>query len=67
MPRKEALIYQELKKLGTMKLLDKIDKFYIEAQEAEENYKAMGANREEHQEKMLAFIRKKMDEAKKRK
>ena len=50
-----------------MKLLDKIDKFYIEAQETEENYKAMGAKREEHQEKMLAFIHKKMDEQKKRK
>ena len=50
-----------------MKLLDKIEKFYIEAQEAEENYKAMGADREEHQEKMLAFIKKKLDESKKRK
>ena len=50
-----------------MKLLDKIDKFYIEAQEAEENYEAMGADRKEHQEKMLEFIRKKMDEQKKRK
>lgn len=48
-----------------MKLLDKIEIFSIEAQEAEENYKAMGADREEHQEKMLAFIHKIMDEAKK--
>ena len=53
--------------IKNMKLLDKIDKFYIEAQEAEENYKAMGADREAHQEKMLTFIRKKMDEQKKRK
>jgi len=50
-----------------MKLLDKIEKFYIEAQEAEENYKAMGADREKHQEKMLNFIKKKMDEAKQKK
>ena len=50
-----------------MKLLDKIDKFYAESKTAEENYKAMGANREGHQEKMLTFIHKKMDEAKKRK
>lgn len=46
-----------------MKLLDKIDKFYAEAQEAEENYNAMGADREAHQEKMLAFIHQKMNEA----
>ena len=50
-----------------MKLLDKIEKFDIEAQEAEENYKAMGANREEHQKRMLAFIHKKMDEQKRKK
>lgn len=47
-----------------MKLLDKIDKFYAEAQEAEENYKAMGADRDEHQKRMLEFIHKKMDERK---
>lgn len=50
-----------------MKLLDKIDKFAIEAKEAEDNYKAMGADREEHQQKMLDFIHQKMEEAKKRK
>ncbi len=44
-----------------MKLLDKIDKFYAESKTAEENYKAMGADREEHQKKMLEFIHKKMD------
>jgi len=48
-----------------MKLLDKIEKFNIEAQEAEENYKAMGADREEHQKKMLAFIKNKMKESRK--
>lgn len=48
-----------------MKLLDKIEKFDVEARTAEENYKAMGADREEHQKKMLEFIHKKMDEAKK--
>lgn len=48
-----------------MKLLDKIDKFAIEAKEAEENYKAMGAEREEHQQKMLEFINKKMKESRK--
>ena len=50
-----------------MKLLDKIEKFDIEAKQAEENYKAMGADREAHQKRMLAFIHKKMDEQKKRK
>lgn len=48
-----------------MKLLDKIEKFNIEAKRAEENYKAMGANREEHQKRMMDFIHKKMAEAKK--
>lgn len=47
-----------------MKLLDKIEKFNIEAQRAEENYKAMGANREEHQKRMLDFIHKKLEEVK---
>lgn len=46
-----------------MKLLDKIEKFEIEAKEAEENYKAMGADREEHQKRMLAFIKNKLDKA----
>jgi hypothetical protein len=57
----------ELKKTTIMKLLDKIEKFDIEAKQAEENYKAMGADREAHQKRMLAFIHKKMDEQKKRK
>ncbi len=48
-----------------MKLLDKIDKFAIEAKEAEENYQAMGADREKHQQKMLEFINKKMKESRK--
>lgn len=50
-----------------MKLLDKIEKFNIEAQEAEENYKAMGADREEHQKRMLELIHKKMEEQKAKK
>ena len=45
-----------------MKLLDKIEKFDTEAKKAEENYKAMGADREEHQKKMLEFIHKKLEE-----
>lgn len=47
-----------------MKLLDKIEKFDIEARTAEENYKALGADRTEHQAKMLDFIHKKLEEAK---
>lgn len=50
-----------------MKLLDKIEKFDAETKKAEENYKAMGADREEHQKKMLDFIHQKMEEAKKKK
>lgn len=49
-----------------MKLLDKIEKFDVESKKAVENYKAMGADREEHQKKMLEFIHKKMDERKKK-
>ena len=49
-----------------MKLLDKIEKFYAESKTAEENYREMGADREEHQKKMLDFIHKKMEEAKKK-
>ncbi len=45
-----------------MKLLDKIEKFNIEAKEAEENYKSFGTTREEHQDKMLRFINKKLEE-----
>ena len=50
-----------------MKLLDKIEKFDAEAKKAEENYKAMGADREQHQKRMLEFIHKKLEEAQKRK
>ena len=50
-----------------MKLLDKIEKFNIEAKLAEENYKAMGADREQHQKRMLELIYKKMDEQKAKK
>ena len=50
-----------------MKLLDKIEKFDAEAKKAEEDYKTMGADREEHQKKMLDFIHQKMEEAKKKK
>ena len=49
--------------IKNMKLLDKIEKFEIEAKQAEENYKAMGADREEHQKRMLAFIKNKLDKA----
>ena len=47
-----------------MKLLDKKEKFNFEAQRAEENYKAMGADREEHQKRMMDFIHKKLEEVK---
>jgi len=50
-----------------MKLIDKIEKFDTEAKKAEENYKAMGADREQHQKKMLDFIHQRMEEVKKRK
>lgn len=50
-----------------MKLLDKIEKFDAEAKKAEENYKAMDADREQHQKKMLDFIHQRMEEAKKKK
>lgn len=50
-----------------MKLLDKIEKFNIEAKQAEENYKAMGADREAHQKRMLELIHKKMEEQKAKK
>lgn len=50
-----------------MKLLDKIEKFNIEAKQAEENYKAMGADREQHQKRMLELIYQKMDEQKAKK
>ena len=45
-----------------MKLLDKIEKFNVEAQQADENYKQWGTTREAHQKKMLEFIHQKMEE-----
>ena len=48
-----------------MKLLDKIYKFDVEAKQADENYKAWGPTREEHQDKMLKLINKKLKEQKK--
>ena len=47
-----------------MKLLDKIEKFEAERKSAEENYRAFGVDRKEHQKRMLEFIHKKMEEAK---
>lgn len=52
--------FNEFKKITIMKLLDKIEKFNIEARTAEENYKAMGADREQHQKRMLEFIHQQM-------
>ena len=46
-----------------MKLLDKIEKFDLESKKPEELYQVWGTTREEHQEKMLAFIKKKLDKA----
>ena len=46
-----------------MKLLDKIYMFEAERKAAEESYDAFGVTREEHQERMLAFIHKKLEEA----
>lgn len=47
-----------------MKFIDKIEKFDVEAKRAEVNYRAFGTTREAHQERMLAFINKKLEEAK---
>ena len=47
-----------------MRLLEKIEKFYFEAQKAEESYDAFGTTREVHQEKMLEFINLKLEEVK---
>lgn len=44
-----------------MKLLDKIYMFEAERKSAEENYKAFGATREEHQKKMLEFVFKELE------
>lgn len=47
-----------------MKLLDKIYQFDEEAKKAEVNYQVWGTTRDEHQEKMLKFIKNKMEQAK---
>lgn len=44
-----------------MKFIDKIYLFEAESRGAEDNYRALGAIREEHQKKMLEFIRKKLE------
>ena len=46
-----------------MRLLEKIYLFEAERKAAEESYDAFGVTREEHQERMLALIHKKMEEA----
>ena len=47
-----------------MRFIDKIYRFEAESKSAEENYRAFGTTREEHQKKMLEFIRKKLEEKK---
>ena len=47
-----------------MRFIDKIYRFEAESKSAEENYRAFGTNREEHQKKMLEFVRKKLEEKK---
>lgn len=49
-----------------MKLLDKIEKFDVESKKQEELYQAWGTTREEHQEKMLELVHKKMKQQKKK-
>lgn len=49
-----------------MKLIDKIYMFEAERKAAEESYNAFGVTREEHQERMLAFIHRKLEEQKTR-
>ena len=48
-----------------MKLLDKIEKFDLDSKKPEELYQEWGTTREEHQEKMLEFIKNKMKESRK--
>lgn len=48
----------------SMRFIDKIYRFEAESKSAEENYRAFGTTREEHQKKMLEFIRKKLEEKK---
>lgn len=47
-----------------MRLIDKIYMFDAESKSAEENYRAFGTTREEHQKRMLEFVRKKLEEKK---
>lgn len=44
-----------------MRFIDKIYRFEAESRSAEENYRAFGTTREEHQKRMLEFIRKKLE------
>lgn len=47
-----------------MRFIDKVYMFEAESKSAEENYRAFGTTREEHQKKMLEFIHKKLEEVK---
>ena len=48
-----------------MKLLDKIEKFDLESKKTEELYQMWGTTKEEHQSRMLEFIKNKMKESRK--
>lgn len=48
-----------------MRFIDKVYMFEAESKSAEENYRAFGTTREEHQKKMLEFIHKKLEEQQK--
>ena len=49
-----------------MTLLEKIEKFDAEAKKAEVGYKGFGTSREVHQDKMMEFIHRKIEEARKK-
>jgi hypothetical protein len=49
-----------------MTLLEKIEKFDAEAKKVEEVYKEFGTSREVHQGKMMEFIHRKIEEARKK-
>ena len=49
-----------------MTLLEKIEKFDAEAKKAEEVYKEFGTSREVHQDNMMEFIHRKIEEARKK-
>ena len=49
-----------------MTLLEKIEKFDAEAKKVEEVYKEFGTSREVHQDKMMEFIHRKIEEARKK-